>query len=43
VIEVIDLEHDGVPIHVKRAKVVLFVRVVGVAKVVKPIFYSSIC
>jgi hypothetical protein len=31
-IEVIDFEHDGVPIGLERPKVVLFVRVVGVAK-----------
>jgi hypothetical protein len=31
----IDLEHDGVAVHVKCPKVVLFVRVIGVAKVVE--------
>jgi hypothetical protein len=34
-IEIIDLEHDGMPIDIKRAKVVLFVRIVRVAKVIE--------
>jgi hypothetical protein len=34
-IEIIDLEHDGATVDFKGPKVVLLVRVVGVAKVVK--------
>jgi hypothetical protein len=34
-IVIIDLEHDDVAVHVKCPKVVLFVRVIGVAKVVE--------
>jgi hypothetical protein len=40
-IKIIDLEKDRVAFGLERPKVVLFMRVVGVAEVVKPIFYSS--